>query len=260
MDHIKAVFFDLGGTLFSYRDMGSGNSDLIVRAAKELGAGDRDRKDIGRAYYRANKHAFKAFANDAYYLHQDLFREIFRRFAVELAGEPTAEYLDWSYREMRTAMVEGFKLRSDCLETLAGLRAAGLYVSIVSNIDDDFLEPMVERSGLGAFLDDWSSSEAAASCKPDRGFFDYALAKAGHEADAVLFVGDSPEHDIAGAKPLGMTTVLIEEAEGSVAPGQQGDIEADRLSPDHRIRTLSELLTLFGIDPQTVDRGAAGAT
>ena len=55
----------------------------------------------------------------------------------------------------------------------------------------------------------------------------------------VLFVGDSPTHDVAGAQAMGMKTVLILE-EGADPPGQLGDVPA----ADHEIRALAELLPI----------------
>ena len=99
---------------------------------------------------------------------------------------------------------------------------------------------MVERAGLQEVLHHWSSSEEAQSCKPDPGFFEHALEKAGVAAEGVLFVGDSPAHDIAGARAMGMTTALIRDDENPVA---MGDTE-----PHHRISQLSELLAIAGVE------------
>ena len=144
------------------------------------------------------------------------------------------------YAAQRDALFGGLRLRDDCVDTLRRLRGRGLYLSIVSNIDDDYLLPMVEQSGLQELLDHWTSSEEARSCKPDPGFFHLALEKAGRSPEEVLFVGDSREHDIQGARNVGMTSVLIVE-EGSplalLGPGTDTE-------PHHEIRELSELLDL----------------
>jgi putative hydrolase of the HAD superfamily len=132
------------------------------------------------------------------------------------------------------------KLREDCIPTLRALRERDLYLSIVSNIDDDYLFPLVEKWGLDQLLDHWTSSEEAKSCKPDPGFFELALQKSGVPAERVLFVGDSPEHDIQGARNMGMTSVLIVE-DDNPPPLQTGDVEVE---PHHEIRSLSELLSL----------------
>jgi len=138
---------------------------------------------------------------------------------------------------------EGFALRAGCVEVLGALRAAGIHAGIVSNIDDDYLDPMLERAGLRAHLDAWTSSEGARSCKPHRGIFEHALAKAGARADEAVFVGDSPVHDIAGARRLGMRTILIRDGDLEVAGSTQGEIGA----PHHVIEALREIPPLVGL-------------
>ena len=137
----------------------------------------------------------------------------------------------------------GCELRDDCLDTLRRLRDAGRYLAIVSNIDDDYLHPMVERTGLAALLHTWTSSEEARSCKPDSGIFELALAKAKVEAQNVIFVGDSAHHDVLGAQRMGMRTVLIQEP-GAQAPGAD---PARSATPDHTIAELAELLPIAGL-------------
>ena len=52
-------------------------------------------------------------------------------------------------------------LRPDCLETLAALQQSSIHVQIVSNIDDEQFEPMLERLDLFRVIDAWTSSEQA---------------------------------------------------------------------------------------------------
>jgi FMN phosphatase YigB (HAD superfamily) len=98
---------------------------------------------------------------------------------------------------------------------------------------------MMRSLELETHMDHWTSSEEARSCKPHPGIFDVALQKAGCEADQVLFVGDSREHDIKGARRAGMKAVLISEEDGR-SPLDVGDAE-----PDHVIGELSELTELI---------------
>ena len=195
----------------------------------------------GRAYGRASAAAFRAFHTKPYYLHRDLFEDGFRRFGEELGATPSAEFIAWFYEQQREMFFAGCELRADCLDTLKGLRDSGCYLAIVSNIDDDYLQPMVERTGLDSVLNDWTSSEEAQSCKPDAGIFDCAMSKAELEdTSRVLFVGDSVHHDVLGAKRKGMRTVLIREP-GVVAPGDEASADE---APDHVIERLAELLPI----------------
>ena len=105
------------------------------------------------------------------------------------------------------------------------------------------LEPLIAREGLDRYLAHWTSSETARSCKPDRRFFELALARASLPAAEVLFVGDSPEHDIAGAAATGMRTALIVDG-GMEPPLQSGQVE---VRPDHTVQRLAELIELVAI-------------
>ena len=121
------------------------------------------------------------------------------------------------------------------------LKDRGLYLSIASNIDHFMLEALIEREQLDALFDDWTSSEEAKSCKPHSAFFDHTQNKSGLDAGKILFVGDSPEHDILGAHTAGMRTALIAEP-GVTAPLQSGKATVE---PDHEIATLSDLLEII---------------
>jgi len=246
MKTIKAIFFDLGGTLFSYRQLLGGTPMLLKRFAARLGVG-AGQEELAQVYLGGSSAAFANHSSRPYYLHRDIFYEGLGRFARTVAADRSNEeiedFVDWAYCEMRTWMIDGCSLRDECLDALTSLRDEGLYLSVVSNIDDDFLHPMVERFGLTPLLHDWSSSEEAQSCKPDAGFFEHALRKAGVGAKEVLFVGDSPEHDIAGANALGMRSVLISE-DDIAPPGQQGGVDEVLTRATYEIRDLRELLPI----------------
>lgn len=239
----RAVLFDFGGTLFSYRSVqGAAFHPLLrealarLRVAPEAGA-------VGRAWRRASADAFRAFHERPYYLHKELFQDTFRRFAALLGAEAAADDLEWFHDAQRDLVVQGFELRPGCVEMLRALRGAGLHAAIVSNIDDDYLLPMLERAGLAPHLDAWTSSEAARSCKPHPAIFERALGVAGARAGEAVFVGDSPEHDIAGARRLGLRTILIRDGElenPGAGAGEAG-------TPDHVVEDLREIPELLGV-------------
>ena len=240
MPRYQAVFFDLGGTLFSYRGAGQGSASVITRSVERLGL-DVERKTIGRAYRSASRASTLHFAQKPYYLHRDLFRHTYTGFARELGAEPTEDFLSWTETAQRDALLAHMKPREDAVHTLGSLRDRGVYTSIVSNIDDDYLFPLVERWNLDRVLDHWTSSEEAQSCKPDPEFFHVALRKAAREPGHVLFVGDSPEHDIQGANRVGMDSALIVE-EGVDPPLQSGPVDA---KPTYTISNLSDLIDII---------------
>ena len=244
-----AVFFDFGGTLFSYRDVqGRAFHPILDEALERLGL-DAERRDAARAWRRGSAEAFLERDADDYYLHKDLFVDTFRRFARHLGGEASANDLEWYHEAQRRLVVEGFSLRPGCEEMLERLREAGLHVGIVSNIDDDYLLPMIERVGLAERLDAWTSSEEARSCKPHAAIYERALGKASVTAERSVFVGDSPAHDIRGARALGMTTILIVE-DDVLTPGAGSGVAAE---PHHVVGDLPSVAELvLGASATTV--------
>ena len=72
-------------------------------------------------------------------------------------------------------------------------------------------------------------------------FFDFTQDKSGLDVGDILFVGDSPEHDILGGYRAGMQTALIVEP-GIEPPLQTGK---ERIAPDYQISTLTDLLTIL---------------
>lgn len=242
---IRAAFFDLGGTLFDNLQIPKLHLPVLREAAIRLGV-DESMSFIGPRYIKATRQANEKFKDREFYMHSDLFYETYRIFAQKADAEASDEFLDWIYHAQRERMITGLELRVGCKETLTELRARGLNLSIVSNIDDDYFDPMLDDLGLKPLFDHWSSSEEAKACKPHARFFRYALEKAGFAPEQVVFVGDSRLHDVAGAKAVGMTSVLIEEQHGR-SPLDVGDAE-----PDHTIGALPELLAVLdeiGVTP-----------
>ncbi len=236
---LRAIFFDLGGTLFSNRDIPGVNAPALVEAGRRLGV-DKGFGEIGVAYLRASREVNELYMRRSYYLHRDHFYDTYRAFAKSFDRVASDEFLEWFYEAQRRAMTEGLRLRDDCVETLRALRDKSLILSIVSNIDDDFLDGMLRSLELKPLFDHWISSQAAQSCKPDAGIFESALEQAGCGADEAIFVGDSRIHDVQGAGALGMTTVLLAEKGG----GSHLDDEDFEVEPDHVISRLSELVAL----------------
>ena len=114
-----------------------------------------------------------------------------------------------------------------------------MYLSVVSNIDDDYLYPLLDKHDLVPLFDHCTSSEEARSCKPDPEIYHYAVKKSGLTIDDVLFVGDSLHHDVAGAHKVGMRSARIVD-EGVVTPLTHGlEVIAE---PTFEISSLSDLI------------------
>jgi putative hydrolase of the HAD superfamily len=228
------VFFDFGGTLFSYGALRDPFDRFLEETAQRHGI-TASRDELRRAYRTTMARAFAEYRPRPFYLHRELFAAAHRGFLSELGAAPAPDAGDLFYTGQSALGLARVEVRPDARETLEELRARGLHLSVVSNIDDDQFGPLFERLALRPLFDAVTTSEEARSCKPDPGIFRLALAKAGNPPPReVVFVGDSPEYDVAGAARLGMRTVLL----GRVTPADP--------APDHVIANLRELLAILG--------------
>ena len=234
---MRAVLFDFAGTLFDDRALRDTHLRQLRFVARAAGVEGTDR-ELRNAYRQGMGVAYRAVAGQASYRHRTLFGAAFAATAAALGGtidEATAdEAVDRQYR----ATVEEAELRPDCLETLATLQRSSIHVQIVSNIDDEQFEPMLERLDLFGVIDAWTSSEGADSCKPDPAIYRLAATKAGVVPEQVLFVGDSLRHDVEGPAALGMSTAWLAPRYGA-DPG--------RSRPGAVITALAEVLDLAGL-------------
>ena len=82
---------------------------------------------------------------------------------------------------------------------------------MVSNWDVS-LRGVLGEIGLGGLVDDIVVSAEAGVAKPAPGIFELALRRLRCPARKALFVGDSPETDIAGAHGAGLRAVLVDRA------------------------------------------------
>jgi 2-haloalkanoic acid dehalogenase type II len=239
---IKGIFFDLGGTLFSYSGrLGSAGIEHVVRSLRL----DAAPQAIGSAWGEAAAQVGERYGKQAYFLHKDLFQDTLHQFLDGFGLQASPRLAEEFHQLQLEAVVAKLPIRADCHSTLAGLKEKGIYLAIVSNIDDDYLDPLVANHGLDQWLDDWTSSEQARSCKPHAEIYHHALSKSGLALDEVLFVGDSLHHDVAGAAAVGMASARIVEP-GVKTPLTHGlEVTAE---PDHEITQLSELLELIAGD------------
>ncbi len=208
MTVVRAVFFDFADTLFSSRDLRDAHLAQLRAVAETVGVQPTD-QELRAAYRQGMGVGYRAVATRPAYLHRELFARSYAAMAEALGGTIDAAACDALVDRQYAATIEAARLRPDCLDTLHALRARDLRVQIVSNIDDEQLDGLVEHLGLDAVVDTWTSSESAQSCKPDARIYQVALAAAGCDAGDVLFVGDTVEHDVVGPRSQGMRTALL---------------------------------------------------
>lgn len=101
-------------------------------------------------------------------------------------------------------------------DALARLRADGVRLAVVSNWDVS-LHDVLERTDLRRLVDAVVISAVEGVAKPDPAIFRIALAKLG--VSEAVHVGDSLEHDVAGARAAGLEAVLVVRDDAVAPPG-----------------------------------------
>jgi putative hydrolase of the HAD superfamily len=106
-------------------------------------------------------------------------------------------------------------------------------LGIVSNFAiPECVVKLLEKHGLDAFFDVVVVSGAVNKRKPSPEIFQKALERLGVDASETVFVGDTVDADVQGAKAAGMKTIYIE---------RRPQEEAETACPDQTIKSLSEL-------------------
>lgn len=234
---LRAVLFDFGGTLFDYADLAGAQLESLEAFGRELGLSSTG-AELARAHRSATASAFRDYLPRPYYLHRDFFADAIRGTTRNVGLEIDDTQLERWFAIQHERRARDFRLRPGVLETLRELRARGLHLGIVSNIDEDDLHHLIDLGGLRSHFDSLLSSEAAGSCKPDQGIFKVALDRAGCLPDEALFVGDSIAADVAGANQAGLRSVLLWHRDDKRPP-------ADGPQPAHVIRGIPDLLALL---------------
>ena len=232
----RAVLFDFGGTLYDYATLEPGDRECLLALARWAGI-DAEEPEVRQAYRQAMRRAFHTYLPRRFYLHRDLFRDAAAGMLESFGVEPDDAQLE-RYRQMQWALHRrDFALRDGVVETLQALRARDLHVGMVSNIDDDQLDHLIDVAGLRDHFDSLLSSEAAGACKPESAIFATALGRAGCAPGEALFVGDTLAQDIAGANRMGLRSVLL---------WHRDDREPllEEVQPHHVIRRIPELLAI----------------
>ena len=115
-------------------------------------------------------------------------------------------------------------------EAVEELRGRGYRVGVVSNSDGTVAEALA-IAGFGGLFETVIDSTNVGVSKPDAAIFDFALEALGVPAGQTWYVGDSPFHDVGGARAAGLAAVVLVDPLGS-AQGEQLAVSSIAKVPD----------------------------
>ena len=233
LESYDAVSFDCYGTLIDW-DVGVANllGPWAVRHGIEADCGT----------------LLQAFA-EAQFRHQQaapfkIYREVLRQAFLDVANgfgvEPTE-----SERELFARTVGTWPSFLDSLDALRWLKAKGLHLAVVSNVDNaSFAET---SSRLGGLIDTAVTAETVQAYKPDPRMFAALidrLGQAGIRPERCLHVAQSRFHDVAPGRAAGLEVIWVDRRAGR--PGRGITIESEA-RPSHRVASLAELISLLQV-------------
>jgi FMN phosphatase YigB (HAD superfamily) len=151
---------------------------------------------------------------------------------------PDPAYVD-IFRMTAIAMVDAFVVGLPGVgATLAELRDRGIKVAVLTNGWSTLQQAKAKRAGFSGTV---LVSDEIGERKPAPGAFGRLLDELGTTAARTLYVGDSPQSDVAGAHASGLGTVWFN--------WERIAYPEDVVPPQHTIASLDELLALV---PRTV--------
>lgn len=207
---LRAVFFDIGGTLIgpNLRLLGA-----WLRAAGVACTDDRV-AEVDPFARRAHAERRQSVLGTPriYGLYVE---EIIRRVEATITADP--DRLDATVTQVlaiaREAGYPVVPIWNDVLpgvpEGLARLRARGLRLAAVSNSDGS-AEAVLVAAGLRDAFVAVIDSHLVGFSKPDPRLFDAARAEVGVERGEVVHIGDLFDADIVGAHDAGLAAILID--------------------------------------------------
>lgn len=226
----KAVLFDLDDTLYAYAPCNSQG----LRAAYNLLAHEFDMpfEQFLAVHEEVRQDLAKHLKQQAARHNRILF---FKRILERQIGRADPKLVVQLYQCYWTAFIQHMKPNGNANQVLAAL--SNFYqMALVSNHTTIPQLKKVHRLGFNQFFPIVITSEEAGVEKPDSRIFEMALQQLKVSAKEAVFVGDSPDGDIAGAQAVGLTTIHTVEYLGftSGAP-----------CADHTIHRLEDLLELL---------------
>jgi len=198
---LKAVLFDLGGTLICTPDISEVMQQMleakgVVRSVEEI---DEARKEADR------RMGYKDLPS----LREEFWvkwnTEILKKLGVSRDIEFLARWISvawWDYANAR--------LYPEVRKVLERLREEGLKLGVVTNGLKSDVDKVLPQVGLTKAFDIVVVTDSIGKMKPDKEIFLHALKKLNVKPHEALFIGDRIEEDYNGAKNAGIKALLID--------------------------------------------------
>lgn len=228
MRRLQAILFDIDDTLFSTTEFARKARRNAVRAMIQAGL------DVPEEVVLRELDEVLAEFSSNYEHHFDKLIQRLRPSCLKglnsalIVAAGVAAYHDTKFREL-APFDDVFPLFND-------LKRAGMRLGVVTHGWTVKQAEKLVRLGLVTYLDPRAVfiSDQIGISKPNPKLYATALADLGLPANEVMYVGDSPEHDIAPPQSIGMITVWARRA-------ARHGLDGTGIAPDYTVEDFEEL-------------------
>jgi putative hydrolase of the HAD superfamily len=225
---LQAILFDIDDTLFSTTEFARKARRNAVRAMIQAGL------DIPEEVVLRELDEVLAEFSSNYEHHFDKLIQRLRPSCLKglnsalIVAAGVAAYHDTKFRELAPF--------DDVFPLLHDLKRAGMRLGVVTHGWTVKQAEKLVRLGLVPYLDPRAVfiSDQIGISKPNPKLYATALADLGLPANEVMYVGDSPEHDIAPPQSIGMITVWARRA-------ARHGLDGTKIAPDYTVEDFEEL-------------------
>jgi HAD superfamily hydrolase (TIGR01549 family) len=212
MNNIKAILFDLDGTLRHHLPSGG---EVFVEYVRSMGLQiseeDKVRAEHWVHFYFAQSPEIQADIKKFKEDQKGFWLNFTQRRLVASGINPTqsAALAPQVTKYMSAAYKPEVYVPEDAHILLKFLKESGYMLGMVSNRDDPYQEEMQDLK-LDSYFQFFLSGGEVNSFKPDALIFERALELAGTSAQETMYVGDNYFADIVGSRRAGLTPVLYD--------------------------------------------------
>ncbi len=240
---LRAVIFDLGGTLMYERDaaqrVNAQGDEALTLYLREQGM-ELNLSTFPVEFRKRLDSYFKQREKD---LLETTYSYVLRDILTSKGYDDVSDDVIRNALDRLFAITQtNWVLEDDALSTLKKLEESGYRMGLISNAGDDKdVQQLIQKFRISRFFDFALTSAACSYRKPHPRIFEMALSNWYFLPSEAAMVGDNLIADIKGAKEAGLFGVWLKRRAGSQSAEQV------EIQPDAALSTLSEL-------PSVLDR------
>lgn len=233
---IKAVIFDWAWTLVDL-----GNED-DRRAFSEMFEFLRQKGVVLPDHencYRTYRELFYKMIDESKQTHREacfdtVLKFLLQKYSIDITGKTTVEEILRIYYQN---IYSTRKVFSDVVPALQQLQSNGLHLAIISNTTNPPFMKDYERElmGLDSYFEFSIYSSGVLYRKPHPSIFKLAANRLQLKEQEILYVGDDPLNDVAGAQEAGMQAVWV---------NRDGEKLPEGIEPEFEVSSLQDLLKI----------------